>query len=352
VNKTKHKKKKRNLAKKTQSSTEPRSNSKTKTVSRVDVTSSDDAVNVPANSRSSTTGIRKQSLTWTIAFAVASAMIFVWAYWPVLTELVADWNRVADYSHGYLVLPIALAILWIRWSERPELSSDVSNLIGLLLIVVAGSMQWVAAQYYIDSLAGWSIPIWIAGIVLVLFGWRIWLWALPAIAFLFFMVPLPYSIETAVARPLQSTSAQISCFVLQCLLQPAALEGNTILLGDHSLEVARACSGLRITLGIAALAYAFIFLFRRSAWHSGLIVLCVLPIAVFANSIRIVATGFIYQGGFEEAALKIGHDAAGLVILPVAVALFFLLLIYLDRLIPTCESLDSMRLVKRQVYEA
>src|SRR6476469_608955 len=46
-------------------------------------------------------------------------VVVVWAYWPLLLELIATWQREPDYSHGFLVIPLALAFLWIRRGNYP-----------------------------------------------------------------------------------------------------------------------------------------------------------------------------------------------------------------------------------------
>jgi hypothetical protein len=81
------------------------------------------------------------------------------------------------------------------------------------------------------------------------------------------MIPLPFRLETMLSLPLQRVATDVSCWVLQCLSQPALAEGNTILLNDFRFEVAQACSGLRIFVGIAALAFAFIVIVRRPCWQ-------------------------------------------------------------------------------------
>src|ERR1044071_8913307 len=39
-----------------------------------------------------------------------------WAYLPTLIEIVKAWIREPDYSHGFLVLPVAIFFLWVRRS--------------------------------------------------------------------------------------------------------------------------------------------------------------------------------------------------------------------------------------------
>src|SRR5262245_45112367 len=42
-----------------------------------------------------------------------------WSYAPNLRSLVSTWTRDPNYSHGFLVIPVALIILWRRWAD-PE----------------------------------------------------------------------------------------------------------------------------------------------------------------------------------------------------------------------------------------
>ena len=164
-------------------------------------------------------------------------------YWPTLVNLAHSWDTQPDYSHGYLVAPIGLFFLWIRRDRIPQVSANLAPM-GMLLILLGGAIRWLSAYFYLETVDGWSIPVWVAGVVWLLFGWRMLWWAAPAIAFLVFMVPMPYAAESLLAGPLQAASTRISCFVLQCLHQPAVSEGNTILLGDHRLEVERSLLGL------------------------------------------------------------------------------------------------------------
>ena len=98
-------------------------------------------------------------------------------------------------------------------------------------------------------------------------------WSLPSIAFLWFMVPLPFRVERWLSLPLQGAATKLSCWILQALGQPALAEGHVILLGDNRLEVEQACSGLRIFVGIVALAFAYAILMRRQWWEKALLLL-------------------------------------------------------------------------------
>ncbi len=101
-------------------------------------------------------------------------------------------------------------------------------------------------------------------------------------------------------------------------------------LAARQLEVEQACSGLRIFVGIFALAFAYVILVRRAWWERVLLLISALPIALVANSTRIVVTGLLYQWVSGDAAHKFTHDISGWVMIPYAALLFALVLWYLD----------------------
>lgn len=269
----------------------------------------------------------------------------VWAYWPTLMEMVRQWNLQPDYSHGYLVAPIAAYFLWIRRNSLPREKLRPSFW-GIGLLAAAGGLRLVAGMYFLLPLDGWTLPLTVAGCVWLAFGWHCLRWSLPSIVFLWFMVPIPYRVESWLSVPLQGLATKLSTAMLVFLGQPAVAEGHTILLGEHSLGVEEACSGLRICVGIFALAFAFVLFSTWRWWQKALVVVAALPIAVLANSLRIVATGLLYQIASSDVAEKFSHDLAGFVMIPVAAAIFWLLLLYMDAVYSEVEEVSPISGVK------
>jgi len=155
------------------------------------------------------------------------------------------------------------------------------------------------------------------------------------------MVRLPFRVELALSLALQPIVTQLSCWMLQMLGQPALAEGNTIYLGDHALVVTPACSGLRVFIGIGALAIAYVVIVRRAWWERSVLLLSVIPIALIANVTRVVATDLLYQYFSSEAARRFTHDAAGLVTIFFAAGLFALVDWYLRKLIRKLEPVET-----------
>lgn len=269
---------------------------------------------------------------------VQAAVLFIGglAYWPTLRGIVSTWSSNADYSHGFLVVPIAIALLWSRRDVLPSCGQSIAW-DGLVLLGVAGLLRYLAGRLYLPELDGWSIPVWLGGLVLVFQGRQRFRWASPALVFLWFATPLPASVEIMLSTPLQQLAAGLGSWALRLFGQPALAEGTTILLNEHVLDIERACSGIRMFYGILAMAVAGVVLARLRGAVAVVLLLSTIPVAVVANVTRILVTGLLVEHYSGEAAIRFSHDFAGLLMIPLAVLLFSLVVLWLNGLIARVE---------------
>jgi len=262
-----------------------------------------------------------------------------WSYWPSLVETYAAWMKEPDYSHGFLVAPLAVLFLYLRRDELQRTKLRPSA-VGLIVLLVCLALRYAAGIYFLQPLDRWTIPPWMMGCVWVLFGWSCLRWALPSLVFLWFMFPLPYSAESLLSVPLQSLATKLSSASLLMLGLPVLAEGNTLWIGEEQLFVEDACSGLRIFVGIFALAFAFVIFARWPWWQKVMTLIAALPIAIIANVLRIVVTGLLYHWVSGEAGRHFSHDISGLVMIPVAAFMFWIFVNYLERLLPEVEMIS------------
>jgi len=262
---------------------------------------------------------------------VALTAAFVWTYWPTLRELAHIWNVEPDYSHGYLVAPLAVCFLWLRRAQMPQPQGPAWP--GAVVIAAALTLHIFGSLYFLEPLGGWSISLWLTGAVWLMGGGKFARWCLPATLFLLFMVPLPYSVENLFRQPLQRVATEMSCWVLQSLGMPALAMGNVIVVNDVELEVAQACSGLRIFTSIFALAFAYAAVMRKPWWMNSMIFLSALPIAVVANVMRVCLIAVTYPYTTTTASRHLMHDLAGWLVIPCAAALMGMFIWYLGKLI-------------------
>ncbi len=280
----------------------------------------------------------------TQALAVAGAILIVgaiWAYWPNLQEMFSLWANQPDYSHGYLVLPLAILLLWLRRDTYPANDVHPALVAGLSVVGLAVIIRLASAKFFYGPIDTWSLMIWVAGTVLALWGWKVLWWALPSILFLWFAMPLPWRVEMMLRQPLQRLATNLSAMVLVVLGEPAIAEANVIRISDRVFGVDEACSGLRIFLGIAAFAFALAVLWRTSWIKRLLLILAILPVAIFANVTRIVVTCLLHEWVGSEAAQRFSHDAAGFVMIPYAAILLCLVLWLLNKIVEEVEVFES-----------
>jgi exosortase len=269
----------------------------------------------------------------------AATLAFVLAYAPNLRALITVWLGDPNYSHGVLVIPIALFILWQQLTT-PEPKSSVVLAPWWGWVFLAAVLAARAIAYERD--AQWSETATILPAIVAL-TWSFGSWPLlrriwPAIAFLVFMLPLPQLVNNLLALPLQTVAAISSRFLLQLSGVWVIQEGNVINLstshGVEHLDVALACNGLRMLMTMAATVTATIILIPLPRWKRITLLLSIVPIALVSNMVRIVATGWCFCLLEGETAKHWAHDWSGYLMMPLALVLVGLELWILSWLVP------------------
>jgi len=212
-------------------------------------------------------------------------MLVLWSFWPTLELLAERWWIDPQYSHGFLVPIFAAIILWLK---KPATVAWQPNPWGLALLVGSLALRWFSARMDLIHVDGVCLIGTLLGATLLAGGWSVLRWAGPAILFLGFMVPLPDVLNDGIAIPLRGLATVVSTYVLQTFGYPAMAEGNTIQIDDIRLGVIEACSGLGMLMTFFALATAMAIVVPGPIADRLILVASAIPIAVFANVVRII----------------------------------------------------------------
>lgn len=246
-----------------------------------------------------------------------------WAYRSSFEALLEQWSSDPNYSHGYFVIPIAVAIAWTRRTliDPARIRPQLWGLVPLLGVLAVRAMLYQVNEQYVETM---TVPLVVGCAVLILGGWHAFWTFLPAVLFLYLMMPLPPSFNNMLSSPLQRVATVGSITILQMIGMPAVAEGNVIIIGAERLEVARACNGLSMLLSFVTLITAMVVLVRRPMWERMVLLLSTVPIALVSNILRITATAWCYHQFGHEAGEKIAHDWAGYLMMPTALVLVLL----------------------------
>jgi exosortase len=251
-----------------------------------------------------------------IALVAAVAVVFA----PALHAMARVWTSLDYYSHGFLVPVVAW---WIFAAKRKQLGPPLHDWRGLAAIAVSALALGLG---FVTSSPTWMGLAWVGavcGLVLHLWGPAgLKLQAFP-LAFLLFMVPLPAALLNPIIVRLQLWASAAGVDALQLLGYSVLREGNVMLLpGGDRLFVDEACSGITSIVTLLPLGTVLAYLGERSALRRTLIVLAILPIAMFGNFLRVVLTvAGAERFGSERVLAGPLHESAGLLTFLFACAL-------------------------------
>jgi len=249
--------------------------------------------------------------------------VTAWSYWPTVVKLSHGWEA-DDYSAGQLVPFIVVFLIWRDrkvFGESPLVPCWVGGIILLLLAEAARAYGFLSG---LASIERCSLVLMVAGLVLMVAGWRMFRRVLWILLFLFLMVPLPNRVHNLISGPLQTTATAGSVFLLEAFGVMVSRQGNTMILnGDTHLGVAEACSGLRMLTAFIVVAAFIAYTVKRSRRQKAFLLLSSIPVALVCNVLRIVVTAVLMLYVSTEVAEKFFHDFAGMVMMPAAVMLMF-----------------------------
>jgi exosortase len=278
---------------------------------------------------------------WAISLVVLIGCV-LWALWPTIRTMQERWATDPRYAHGYLVPLFSLALLWLRKDQIRGMVPRPSAW-GLAFVALGVVLQLVGGYVRHDSVMGAAILPHLAGACLLVGGWQALKWAWLSIAFLVFMIPLPFQLENALGPPLQSMATTASTYLLQTLGFMAFADGYVIQLNEAKIGVVEACSGLSMVITFVALSTAAAVVVKRPLLDRIVLVLSSIPVALAANIVRITATGILHDTVGGHAADTFYHDLAGWVMIPLALGMYWLEIWVLSHLLLEEQTSDAAR---------
>lgn len=254
-----------------------------------------------------------------IAFSVAA---FAFLYRAVIAKLVYDWTYDGNFSHGFLIVPIAAYLVWERRKKLAATPIE-PTVVGLVLLV--GSLATLAAgilgaELFLSRVSMIGV---IGSVVLFTTGWRFLRVLMFPLAFLLLMIPIPAIVFNQISLPLQLLASKAAEYTLQMAHIPVLREGNVIVLANTSLEVAEACSGIRSLISLVTLAIVYGYFSDARVWARSVLTLAAVPVAVVSNAARVAGTGVAAHYYGPQAAEGFFHTFSGWMLFLVAFVMLF-----------------------------
>jgi exosortase len=259
---------------------------------------------------------------------------FAVLYRNVIWTLAHHWYQDDNYSHGFLIVPLACYLAWER-RERlkaiPRLPSTVWGALfvtGSLVVLLAGLL---GAELFLTRIA--MIGTLIGSILFVLGSQHLKALAFP-VAVLLLMIPIPAILFNQIVFPLQLLASRVGESSLSAAGIPVLREGNIIILANTTLEVAEACSGIRSLVSLLTLAIIYGYFTDNRPSIRVLVALSAIPVAIVANGLRVAGTGIAAHYYGSAAAEGFFHTFSGWLVFVVAFVMLFVVIRMLRWVVP------------------
>lgn len=249
-------------------------------------------------------------------------VLFALTYTPIFPSIFSTWLHDPDNSHGLLVPIISAFLVWRNWG-RIKGTAIGSSPKGLFVLVTGLVLHLLSFSAGIAIFSRLSVVLSLAGLILYNFGEGVFRKVSFPLLFSLFMIPVPVSLYSLVAHPLQLFATKISAGIISNLSISVLREGNVLHLANTSLEVARACSGIRSMVSYLMLGTLFAFLSKGSAMHKAILIISAIPLALLANIARVTGTGILAYYLGPKIARGFRHEFSGFLVFGMGLAVFF-----------------------------
>lgn len=249
----------------------------------------------------------ERSSSKTKIWELLAGAALLWVYFPTLLHLADRWGKDPGASHGPLIPVISAVILWkmrLNLAEIPKNSSGWGIWVLCLGLFINALAVWADVLFLLPI----SLLIAIWGLVLYLFGWPIFKKAIFPLSFLLFAIPWPDFLVEAVSFPLQLWTSTYSAMIAGMLGVPVVRDGVELHVRDFTLAVAAPCSGIRSLVALMSITALFAYLLPASMPRRIGLFLTGIPVALIANTIRVVAIMLVAIQFGRKVALGFFHD--------------------------------------------
>lgn len=236
------------------------------------------------------------ALAW---LAVVAAILFLFRLEAI--SMVEKWEDDQTFGHAWLILPIAL---WLVWMRRDILARVNPRPCWWGLIPMAGAaLLWVVGDLArVAFVEQFALVFMIQASVLTILGLAVTRTLLFPLAYLLFLVPFGDQIVPL----LQDFTARFSVLLLNWLEIPTYHDGIFISIPTGDFEVARACSGVRFVIAMLAVGSLYANIAFKSPLRRAAIMVIAMVVPVIANGFR--AFGIIYIAHLTDSEYAVGVD--------------------------------------------
>ena len=273
-------------------------------------------------------------------------LYFRWFYHQSMISL----GYPEDWGHAF-VIPLISGYMIYQKRQIIDSSKTVMfwpAMVPFLLGVLTYAYALILVRNHM--IQGLSLVLTLGSLTLWLIGPKLFKHFFLPIIYLLLMITISEQIMLMVTFKLQLIASQGSWLILSLIGTPfewftVDIDGNTLMLYTNSgealpMNVAEACSGMRMVVAFYALAIAVALMGSDQWWQRIALILLAGPVAVFMNMVRVTVLGLLMMVNPDLAAGD-AHTLIGTLLLIPSLGLFLGVAWMLNRLISTSDDAQS-----------
>jgi len=240
------------------------------------------------------------------------------AFYRTFVEMVQIWGQSQTYSHGYLVLPIFLVLVWQR--SAPLAAAPIQPFVPAFVPAIGAGFLWLLGELasalalsFFAMIA--MVPLTVAAVL----GLR-WARVLAfPFAILFFAVPF----GEAFVPTLMQWTADFTVTALKLSGVPVYREGQNFVIPSGNWSVVEACSGVRYLIASLFVGALYAWQMYRSPLRRAAFLLAAVVVPIVANWLR--AYFIVMLGHFSDNRIAAGvdHLIYGWIFFGIVIAIMF-----------------------------
>ena len=241
-------------------------------------------------------------------------------YRETAVGIVTIWSRSDTFTHGFLVPPI---VLWLVWRQRTAIAAQLPRPTpGIFVLAGCAAFLWLMGDLVaINAVTQFALVTLLVSAVPAVLGWQVASLIAFPLGFLFFAVPL----GDFLLPQLMEWTANFTVVALRLSGVPVYREGLQFVIPSGSWSVVEACSGVRYLIASLTVGTLFAYLNYQSTKRRILFVIVSILVPVVANWLRAYMIVMLGHYSGNTIAVGVDHLIYGWVFFGVVIMLMFVI---------------------------
>ncbi|NDP41104.1 MAG: exosortase A [Aromatoleum sp.] len=259
--------------------------------------------------------------TWNSAPVLAAALAVLGilaVYWRTAESIVAIWIRSETFTHGFVVIPMCL---WLVWRQRAELAAISVRpwWPGLAIVLGAGALWFTMSVADVLGVKQFALAFMVQAAIVTVVGLRVTRALAFPLVFLLFAVPFG---EIFVPTLIEWT-ADFTIAALRASGVPVYREANHFIIPSGAWSVVEACSGVRYIIASVMVGTIYAAIAYRSTRRRVLFLGASVLVPIVANWLRAYMIVMLGHLSNNKLAVGVDHLIYGWIFFGVVMALLF-----------------------------